>query len=292
MICADPFAPWHRPTMLESAAFDQIARRPVRVLYEGDAPSGSFKWWGVAAYVKAMRTTGSPTPFLVASSGNQGIAAARLAHEAGVRCAVVAPDFIPDAKRAKLRSFGAELVTYDPAREHRADLVRRMQRRREYFFIPSSDSPHIVDGYRSIGFAAAASGAVEAYVPVGGGGLLAAVARCAGPTMRVIGVEPSCNPKFGLALRGEPISFKVPHASLASALLAAPPSPLAIRVARECETRMTSVDDEQLARAQVLFFECFGRRAEPSALAGIAAILAAPIASSPALAIVTGSNDD
>ena len=69
---------------------------------------GSFKARGML-----YRLLANPVPdsgVIIASGGNAGIAVAAAARALGVRCEVFVPEVSPEAKRARLRSLGAEVV--------------------------------------------------------------------------------------------------------------------------------------------------------------------------------------
>lgn len=69
---------------------------------------GSFKARGML-----YRLLANPVPdsgVIIASGGNAGIAVAAAAQALGVRCEVFVPEVSPEAKRARLRALGAEVV--------------------------------------------------------------------------------------------------------------------------------------------------------------------------------------
>ncbi|OZA53760.1 MAG: threonine dehydratase, partial [Acidovorax sp. 17-64-282] len=70
--------------------------------------AGSFKARGML-----YRLLANPVPesgVIIASGGNAGIAVAAAARALGVRCEVFVPEVSPEAKRARLRALGAEVV--------------------------------------------------------------------------------------------------------------------------------------------------------------------------------------
>jgi threonine dehydratase len=70
--------------------------------------SGSFKARGMMNRLLANDIPESGV--VVASGGNAGIATAAAAKALGVRCQVFLPGVSPEAKRARLRALGAEVV--------------------------------------------------------------------------------------------------------------------------------------------------------------------------------------
>ncbi|MDB5895908.1 MAG: threonine dehydratase, partial [Rhodoferax sp.] len=69
---------------------------------------GSFKARGMLNRLLANEIPAAGV--IVASGGNAGIATAAAARALGVRCEVFVPSVSPEAKRARLRDLGAEVV--------------------------------------------------------------------------------------------------------------------------------------------------------------------------------------
>jgi len=129
------------------------------------------------------------------SSGNHAGAMALAGRLLGVKVSVVMPDDAPAVKLAATRGYGAEIITYDRARQSREALGRRLAAERGLDVIPPYDHPHVIAGQGT-----AAKELIEEVgsldvllVCCGGGGLLsgsALAARALSPGCRVIGVEP------------------------------------------------------------------------------------------------------
>jgi threo-3-hydroxy-L-aspartate ammonia-lyase len=275
--------------LLRSAELDDLAQRPVYVKYEGAHPGGSFKWRPVQRYVRTHLQSWH-SGLATYSSGNQGIAVATLARSLGIPATIVVPEDIAAAKGRTLRALGAALVHHRRGCDDRRVIAERLAREAGLLLVPSSDDGEIIDGSRSIARELCGVELEEAYLPVGGGGLLAACCGALSAAVRVFGVEPAALPKFARALEGSPLPPAPIGAGLADALSAAAPSPPALAAARSRTITMLTVDDGELVATRALFERLFGRRAEYGAVAGLAAMLRR--SGGAAVSVVTGSNAD
>jgi threonine dehydratase len=115
-----------RTPILSAEALDRIAGRRVLVKAESLQATGSFKARGGWAAVSALPE--GTAGVLAMSSGNhaQGVARAAAAH--GLPAVILMPGDAPEVKIAATRAWGAEVVTYDRAREDRDALARGWRR--------------------------------------------------------------------------------------------------------------------------------------------------------------------
>ena len=277
--------------LLRSPELDAIAGRPVHLKYEGAQPGGSFKWRAVAYYVALRFDPARETGLVTYSSGNQGIALATLARTLRVPSMVVVPHDVAPAKERALAALNATVVRYERGREDRRLIASRIAQENRLLLVPSSDSQETVDGNHALADELHAVTYEELYAPVGGGGLLAALAGRAPMSARVFGVESAEYDKFARALAGAAPPPVPQTTGLTDALRAAAPSPLALRAARARGVTMLTAADDELVAARALFERLFDRRAEYSAVAGLAALLRRR-GGGTAVAVVTGSNAD
>ena len=162
---------------------------------ESFQPIGSFKIRGaynrVAALPKDVRRNG----IIAYSSGNHAQGAAYAAMVLGIPATIVMPRNAPAVKIAATRSFGAEVVLYDPATQKREEVAARLMQGKTLTLVPPFDDPYVIAGQGTVGLEIAEDlpDVEMVLVPVGGGGLLAGVAtalKLIKPSVRVIGVEP------------------------------------------------------------------------------------------------------
>ncbi len=173
---------------------------------EWHLPTGSLKDRIAASMVARARRDGlidSDTRLLEPSSGNTGIALARIAAIEGVPLTVVAPDNISSERIDLLRAYGADIV-FTPGDEGSNGAVRRAERlaadggflmlhQYENAGNPGAHElttgPEIIDQIRETGHER-----IDVFVAtLGTGGTLTGVARALRPVMpdvRVVAAEP------------------------------------------------------------------------------------------------------
>jgi len=158
-------------------------------------PIGSFKLRGaynrLAALSAAERTHG----VIAYSSGNHAQGVAYAARHLGMRALIVMPTNAPAVKIAATRSFGAEVVLYDPLIESREAVAAKLMAGEPWTLVPPFNDKYVIAGQGTIGLEIAHDlPAVDLVLtPIGGGGLLSGTATAIKglqPTARIIGVEP------------------------------------------------------------------------------------------------------
>lgn len=168
---------------------------------EWHLPTGSVKDRVAAAMVARAEAEGRLHPgvrLLEASSGNTGIALARLARQIGIPLTVVVPDNVSPERVELLRAFGAE-VRFTPGAEGSNGAVGRAERLAEeqgYLMLhqyanPANPQAHYLTTGSEI---AAALDRVDAFVAcLGTGGTLMGAGRALRerfPRVRVVAAEP------------------------------------------------------------------------------------------------------
>ena len=162
---------------------------------EGFQPIGSFKIRGAYNRLAALTPQERELGVIAYSSGNHAQGVAYAALKLGLKATIVMPRNAPAVKIAATRSFGANVVLYDPATEKREEVAARLMAEKPAVLVPPFDDPYVIAGQGTIGLEI-----VEdlpdidlVLVPVGGGGLLSGVAtaiKSVKPHVKVIGIEP------------------------------------------------------------------------------------------------------
>lgn len=108
----------------------------------------------------------------------------------------MSPD-VPQDKVDAVRQLGAQILMAEPDSASRRQMAEAVAHQTGLVLIPPYDSPEIVAGQGSIGIELLSQLGSDPpsaiFVPVGGGGLLAGVAKAVkqmAPGVRIIGVEP------------------------------------------------------------------------------------------------------
>jgi threonine dehydratase len=162
---------------------------------ESFQPIGSFKIRGsfnrIAALSEAQRRQGVITH----SSGNHAQGVAFSARHFGIPAVIVMPDNAPKVKLDATRSYGAEVVLYDPKTEEREEVSRRLMQGKDWTLVPPFNDPYVIAGQGTISLEILDDlPDVDLIItPIGGGGLISGVAaatKLLKPNVKVIGVEP------------------------------------------------------------------------------------------------------
>jgi threonine dehydratase len=172
--------------------------------------SGSFKARGMMNRLLANDIPASGV--IVASGGNAGIATAAAAQALGVHCEVFLPKVSPEAKRAKLRALGAEVVVGGEAYADALAACLERQRATGALLTHAYDQPEVVAGAGTLGREIERQGGLpdSVLVSVGGGGLIGGLAAWFEQRARVVALEPERAPTlFRARQAGEPVDVDV-----------------------------------------------------------------------------------
>ena len=184
----------------------------------GWTPAGSFKLLGALNWMANSLERIGERPVAAHSSGNfaSGIAFAGMRYQK--RVIVVMPETAPRIKFERTRSFGAEIRTYDIARDHetgeRDRITREIAEQEQAVQASPYDDPFVIAG-NGVGaleivqeLQRAGRGISHFYCPVSGGGLMSgqALAIADGfPVAQIIGVEPAGADDFRQSLAANSI---------------------------------------------------------------------------------------
>ncbi|MET9696737.1 pyridoxal-phosphate dependent enzyme [Streptomyces sp. NPDC006529] len=250
--------------------------------------SGSFKLRGAANAVLAM----GADRIVTGSSGNHGIALARLAAPLGVEVTVVMAAGASAAKAALIRALGGRTVSVPGGVAERDHRARELAGESGAAFVPSSDHELVIAGQGTVGAEVLAEvpDVETLYVPTGGGGLLAGVCLAAhGHRVRVVGVEPAATPRYARSLAaGHPVRLP-PSDTVADGLRAQQPGTVTFPVIRDRVDDLIAVSDPEILAAAA-FLRRLGIEAEPSGAVALAGALRAGRGAGRAVAIVSGGN--
>lgn len=172
--------------------------------------SGSFKARGMMNRLLANDIPASGV--IVASGGNAGIATAAAAQALGVHCEVFLPMVSSEAKRARLRALGAQVVVGGEAYADALAACLERQRATGALLTHAYDQPEVVAGAGTLGREIERQGGLPdaVLVSVGGGGLIGGLAAWFEQRARVVALEPERAPTlFRAQQAGEPVDVDV-----------------------------------------------------------------------------------
>lgn len=252
----------------------------------GWTPVGSFKLLGALNWMAHHATEVGDRPVVAHSSGNfaSGISFAGMRY--GKRVIVLMPDTAPRVKFELTRSFGAEIRTYDIARDHETGERDRIAKEiaegeRAVQASPYNDL-HVIAGNGVGGLQIARDlkqmgrDLSHFLCQVSGGGIMAGHALAIAdqyPQAQIIGIEPTEADDFCQSLRaGHRVRLERPK-SICDGLLSYDVGEQNWPILQRCVTQGVSVPDQATCEAMRWLYENHGLRTEPSGAIATAAVL-------------------
>ncbi len=264
-------------------------------------PVGAFKLRGAWHRLTAIDAESRSKGVVAFSSGNHAQGIAWAAKRLGMPALIVMPSDAPIVKREATLALGAEIVSYDRARESREKIAAGLAGARGAVLVPSFDDPWVIEGQGSAGLEAAKQmekqgmGApAHVIVPCGGGGLAAGLALAL-PDAAVTVVEPEGWDDMRRSLEAgwiEPVGDNPPPTACDS-LQTKEVSPLTFDVLSRRGVTGVAVSEEEVAVAQRWAAEKLRLVVEPGGAVALAALLAGKVEMGEGmLVILSGGNVD
>lgn len=257
---------------------------------------GSFKARGMM-----NRLLANPLPdsgVIIASGGNAGIATAAAARALGVRCEVFVPEVSPEAKRARLRQLGAEVMVRGAAYSEALQACLERQQATGALLTHAYDQPEVVAGAGTLAQEIEAQAGRlpdTLLVSVGGGGLIGGVAAWVDSRAQVVALEPERAPTLHSArAAGRPVDVDVGGIA-ADSLGARRIGDIAWQVAQRHVHASLLLSDDAIRAAQQWLWRELKLAVEPAAALGLAALQSGayrPRADETVALILCGANCD
>lgn len=257
---------------------------------------GSFKARGMM-----NRLLANPLPdsgVIIASGGNAGIATAAAARALGVRCEVFVPEVSPEAKRARLRQLGAEVMVRGAAYSEALQACLERQQATGALLTHAYDQPEVVAGAGTLAQEIESQAGRlpdTLLVSVGGGGLIAGVAAWVDSRAHVVALEPERAPTLHSArAAGRPVDVDVGGIA-ADSLGARRIGDIAWQVAQQHVHASLLLTDDAIRAAQQWLWRELKLAVEPAAALGLAALQSGayrPRADETVALILCGANCD
>jgi threonine dehydratase len=235
--------------------------------------SGSFKARG--AFNTLLSAQVPAGGVIAASGGNHGAAVAYAASRLGHRAQIFVPAAAPEAKLARIRRYGAEVVAVGSnyAEAYQASLEQ--EHRTGELRVHAYDQAEVVAGQGTVAYELSqqAPELDTVLIAVGGGGLIAGCAAWYTDSVRIVGVEPEQAPTMHAArAAGAPVDVEVGGVA-ADALGARRLGSIAAEVTGRYVEKAVLVPDEAIRSAQRVLWEELRVLAEPGGATALAALL-------------------
>lgn len=240
--------------------------------------TGSFKARGAVNWVLTLTDEERDRGIVTMSAGNHAAAVAYAAGAAAIPVTVVMPVAAPRLKVEATLGYGARVEMFGA---HTGETYERMQQLRDEqgaIYVSPFDDPRVIEGQGTVGMEIVADlpDVDVVVVGVGGGGLLAGVARALHhlrPSARVIGVEPEGSDALSRGLAaGEPIRMEA--RTIADGLAAPFAGVWDIDLARRYAGPVVRVPERVIGQGMRFALERMKQVLEPAGATALGALLA------------------
>jgi threonine dehydratase len=284
-----------RSPVERSTWLSEVAGADVYLKLESYQRTGSFKVRGAFNAVASLTAGERARGLATASAGNHGQAVALAASRFGARATIFLPRSAPDAKKSRIRAFGAVLNDAFDSYDDAEDAALRWAADHGATFVHAFSDPAVVAGQGTV--AAEILEDVPAVrtviVPVGGGGLIAgmgSVLKASG--VRVVGVQSDHTPNVHAALAAGHLVDCPVVPTLADGLAGRTDAISVERVACVADDVLL-VPEAALAPAIRDLFNREGVVAEGAGVVAVAALLSNLVRiDGPVVAVISGRNLD
>jgi threonine dehydratase/peptide deformylase len=289
----------HSPQLV-CEPLSERARCSLTLKVETVNPIRSFKGRGADYFIAKAAQVGERGPLACASAGNFGQAMAYACRRRAIPLTVFVAQGASPLKVARMRALGADVVQAGDDLATAKATARAWSVERGARLVEDGREAHVSEGAGSIAVELLAHGDAfdQVLVPLGDGALINGMARwikAASPATRVVGVCSRGAPALHDSWRRGPGAPVVVHArvdTIADGIAVSAPIDAAVADMHGLVDDVLLVDDDALVLAMRLVHAHAGLVAEPSGVAGLAAILANPRAfeGMAVATVLTGSN--
>jgi threonine dehydratase len=230
------------------------------------------------------------------STGNFGQAIAYAGRARGIAVDVFVPANINPNKRARMEAFGARVTAFGRDGTAAEDAAREFAAMTPgCVLIDDGEDPSVAEGAGTIGIELLRAGPLDTIViPVGGGALIAGVARWIkehAPTTHIVGVCASGAPCMALSWRaGKPVSTEKTETIAEGIDVRVPASEESVKRICALVDDMVLVDDDDMLEGMRLAVRTVGLLLEPAGAAGLAALRVCDLPGERVATVLTGSN--
>ncbi len=278
-----------RTPVLELPAGD-LCPCPVTLKLETLQHTGSFKARGALNAV--LTAPPGTTSITAASGGNHGAAVAWAARQVGLPADVFVPAFVPPAKAALIKQYGATLHLVEGFYADALSASRAHAQQHGACHVDAYDDPDVVAGQSTLGgeLAEQIAPGRPVLLSCGGGGLFAGVSLALRGRNPVVAVEPATAPTLHRALTaGHPVDVEVAGIAVDS-LGARSAGAIAVHVAQELHAATLLVPDEAIEHAQHHLWAVMRLAVEAGGATALAAALTSTWQAPSPVVVLSGAN--
>ncbi|MBT8137022.1 MAG: threo-3-hydroxy-L-aspartate ammonia-lyase [Gammaproteobacteria bacterium] len=264
--------------VITSRTLDELTGAEIFLKCENFQRVGAFKFRGACNALCKLDDAQRRRGVVTYSSGNHAQALACAGGLLGSPVTVVMPVNAPAVKREATAGYGAEIIAYDPNRESREKIGRKLASERGLTLIPPYDHPDVIAGQGTTALELLQQVPVldSILVPTGGGGLLsgtALITSARAPTCKVIGVEPEVADDATRSFRTGQLQTVHNPPTIADGVRTPCLGEWTFPIVRDYVADMVTVSETAIREAVRFLFQRTKLVVEPSGALGVAALL-------------------
>jgi threonine dehydratase len=243
---------------------------------------GAFKFRGAYNAVMQLSDEAKAKGVITYSSGNHAQAIALVGKILNLKTIIVMPENAPKTKLDATKSYGADIIMYDPEKTTREEVAKEIKKEHGYTLVPPYDHENIVCGQGTavLELMQEIKNIDEILVQCGGGGLLSGSAIAAkgfNPKCRVIGVEPKLADDATKSFYTGKLHTVHNPPTIADGTRTPSLGKITFPLVREYVDDMVTVTEEAIIEAVQYFFYYLKLVVEPSGAIGLAALLSGAV---------------
>jgi threonine dehydratase len=288
-----------RTELIHAQHFSERLGLPLYFKCENLQRTGAFKIRGALNFMTAQSREALAGGVITASAGNHAQGVAFSADLIGVKATVYMPESTPPQKVFSTRDYGAEVVLEGKNFDEACAAALKQAAVSGALFVHPFNDPLVMAGQGTIGLELLEDlpDLANVLVPIGGGGLIAGIARAikeTHPHVRIIGVESAAAPSMRLSLKNHEIITIPIRPSLADGIAVKTVGTETFEVVRELVDEVVQVEEEEIAQAIVSLLERNKLMVEGAGAVGLAALLNGKVKhlSGKTVALLSGGNID
>lgn len=261
-----------------SNTLSKIVNAEVFLKCENFQRVGAFKFRGAYNAIYSLSDEEKKKGVITYSSGNHAQAVALVCKILGLKAVVVMPDNAPKIKRDATKSYGAEIIEYNPEERSREEFAKEIMAQRNLTLIPPFDHENIIAGQGTAAYELIEQVEKINYllVPCGGGGLLSGSAVAVKnllPDCKVIGVEPELADDAVRSFKTKTLQTVKNPPTIADGTRTSSLGKLTFPIILDYVDDMITVSENEIIEAVKFLFYRMKLVVEPSGALGIAALL-------------------
>lgn len=277
--------------------FSELTNNNVYIKPENLQKTGSFKIRGAYNKLSKLTEEEKQRGIITASAGNHAQGVAYSANKLGIDATICMPEQTPMIKVDGTLRYGAKVdlfgENFDACKDHALELAES----EGLTFIPPFDDLDVIEGQGTIGLEIMKDLNYVDYVivPVGGGGLIAGVAKCIkqlSPLVKVIGVEPTSAASMQESVKRSKVIKLDGVDTIADGTAVAEVGNYTYEICKDYVDDWITVTDEEVLMAFINLMERHKLVAEPSGALSLAALKKVNFYNKNVVSVISGGNID